>query len=89
MKKSKKWFYMSFVNESAPEGERWVGGSMVLATDLQDAIVEAWKFGVNGGGQVAGVALPEGMQPAAMDAYRLITDADEARNLEFIRIENA
>lgn len=80
----KKWFYLSFVNRDLPEGGRWVGASMVMGTDLEDAIQEAWRFGVNGGGEVASMELPEGTTPREGDAYRLITDPEEARNLQFV-----
>lgn len=82
----KKWFYMSFVDRSRPEGQRWIGASMVLGTDEKDAMEEAWRFGVNGGNEIAIVELPDGMKPKDGDGYRFITDPEEARGLEFVEI---
>ena len=79
----KKWFYMSFVDRSKPKGERWIGALMVLAKDRMDAVDEAHRFGVNGGGEVAIMELADGMIPRPSDTYRFITDPDEAKGLVF------
>jgi hypothetical protein len=46
---NKSWFYMSFADEDSGEN---LGATVVEAYNLHDATPEAWRRGVNPGGQV-------------------------------------
>lgn len=50
-------FWLSFCDESAPEGEQFKGAALVEADDLKGAVGRAWATGCNPGGQVMSVEL--------------------------------
>lgn len=53
-------FWLSFVDEEKPAGQRFQGVVMTKAKDFMSAVQKAWKLGVNPGGQVAGGEFPAG-----------------------------
>ena len=54
------YWWLSFVDPERPEGKRFLGGTIVAARDEKGAIEEAWRRGVNPGGEVMIVAIPAG-----------------------------
>lgn len=46
------WFYMSFADPTRPEGQQWLGGLFLEASDQKDATRRAWAIGENPGGQI-------------------------------------
>lgn len=69
-----KTFYMSFVDHSRPEGERWLGACLVQAESVGDATHKAWEAGCNPGGEILFVE-PE-REPDIKWFYRLLTKDD-------------
>lgn len=53
------YFWLSFVNGSFPEGERFRGVAIIAAPDMESACKEAWRLGCNPGGEVAGFSMTE------------------------------
>src|SRR3954463_3382195 len=46
------YFWLSFSDPDAPAGHRWLGGTLVTGCDIEQAIENAWRLGVNPGGAV-------------------------------------
>lgn len=49
---TESWWWLSFVD---PGANRFLGGALIRADDMQEAINEAWIRGINPGGEVRGV----------------------------------
>lgn len=47
------YYWLSFVDNSQAEGERFVGGCLVEADDPSEALQESWRYRCNPGGEVA------------------------------------
>jgi hypothetical protein len=47
------YYWLSFVDDDRPKGNRFLGGCLVQARSPQDAILEAWQQHCNPGGEVA------------------------------------
>lgn len=58
------WYWLSFVDPDGPEGDRFLGVSIVEAENGQEAVAAAWRLGCNPGGEVA-------MLPYAADGFQL------------------
>ena len=55
-------FWLSFCDENKPEGEQFLGVCIVespAALDIGGAVAEAWRLGINPGGQVMSFEIPE------------------------------
>jgi hypothetical protein len=52
-----KWF-LSFCDEEKPEGERFVGASVVEADSVEEATREAWRKGCNPGVDMLAIEFP-------------------------------
>jgi hypothetical protein len=76
----KEIWYLSFVDEDRPVGKRWMGGCYVLASNMQEAVSEAWRCGCNPGGQVGAfqLNLDRTCRPEYMNRLLNKTEVDEA-----------
>lgn len=52
-----KFFYLSFCDPTLPEGQRFIGATMVKATDERDAVSKTHRLGINPGGEIALIEL--------------------------------
>ncbi len=64
------WFYLSFVKET------FVGGCIVRAEEMLDAVSVAHELGINPGGEVMGMPIPEGFLPGPEFRERLLSKSD-------------
>ena len=72
------YWRLSFVDPSAPAGHRWLGGTLVTGRDIEQAVENAWRLGVNPGGAVLGGPVLADDVPGLIRHYgRLVTDEDE------------
>ena len=53
------FFWLSFVDRARPVGERFLGSTVVKATDMVGAVGVAWRLGLNPGGDVQGHAIAD------------------------------
>jgi hypothetical protein len=51
------YYWLSFVDDARPEGDRFLGGCLVEASSSEEAVVEAWQQQCNPGGEVAMVEI--------------------------------
>lgn len=75
------WWYLSFVDDSRPKGDQFVGGIFVKAYGFGTAVRKTHKLGINPGGEIQGVPAPPGMPaPPWNYRHRLLTrkEIDEA-----------
>jgi len=77
----KRWWYLSFVDDDRPKGDRFVGACWVKAGGPTLAIQSAHVYGINPGGQVAFVQLPFLTDPPHGSSYTLHRDKDEIERL--------
>ena len=66
-----KWFWLSFA-----DADRFLGAVLVPAHSFVEAIKVSWILGLNPGGDVLPVEAPDGFQPRAGWAERLLSRAD-------------
>jgi hypothetical protein len=52
------WWWLSFVDPERPRGQRFLGGALVEAYTIGDAIRACWQMGINPGGEVMSFAVP-------------------------------
>lgn len=76
-----KLFWLSFCDVTRPEGQRFVGVSVVEGKDFLDACKAAHRLGCNPGGEISGGALPDESVKivAATDRNRLLVHAEAMR----------
>lgn len=74
------WFYLSFVDPSRPKGDKFIGGCYVQAVGEIFAVSEAWRLGINPGGEVGILLVPPEHVPPPEFRERLLT-REEVRNL--------
>jgi hypothetical protein len=70
------WFYISFADSSRPKGTQFMGAVIVRGADIEEAAREAWRLGINPGGEALGVPLPEGQEPPQKFRERLLQPSD-------------
>jgi len=69
-------YYLSFVDENKPEGERWIGGCYCYGPD---PVANAWEAGCNPGGEVMIVGPIEGF--SVKDGFmNILLDEDGINN---------
>jgi hypothetical protein len=73
------WFYLSFADSRLPNGEQWLGAAIVQADDVSGAMTEAWRRGINPGGEIVAVEV-EHMPPARF-LNRLMISKAELRDM--------
>ena len=47
------WWWLSFADGEKPKGEQFLGVAVVKAINVTEAIREAWRLGINPGGECA------------------------------------
>jgi hypothetical protein len=52
------FWWLSFCEPTRPRGRKFLGGCIVEAEDMAEAIAEAWRHGCNPGGEVMGHEIP-------------------------------
>lgn len=52
------WFYISFCDPDRPKGTQFLGAVIVRADDMASATREAWRLGINPGGEALGFSIP-------------------------------
>jgi hypothetical protein len=70
-----RWWWLSFVDTDAPadgRGDRWLGGCYVEARGVVSAAKRAWDLGINPGGEVAAIPVPEDRSPPVDQRNRLL-----------------
>ena len=70
---SSELWWLSFVDAGRPEGDRFLGGCIVPATEFEDALQKAWRLGCNPGGQCKGARIPAHPVPSARWVGRLLS----------------
>lgn len=71
-----RWWWVSFIDEKAPPGERLLGVAIVEAPGLVEAMQACWDHGCNPGGDIFGCPLKEGVQIDPKWTYTLLSPAD-------------
>jgi hypothetical protein len=74
--------YMSFCDTRLPEGTQFLGAIVLNANDVEEGATRAHKLGINPGGQVMGILVPEDKFIPEEFCNRLLTK-EEAINLPF------
>ena len=54
-----RW-WLSFADPTLPKGQQFLGACIVRGTDVAEAAMDAHLRGCNPGGEVRGVAIPDG-----------------------------
>jgi hypothetical protein len=72
------YFWLSFVDDTRPKGEQFLGGCAVEADSVEQAIRRAWALGINPGGEVAAVQVPKHLEKnlTRYGLDRLLTKAE-------------
>jgi len=71
-----RWWWLSFADERRPEGQQFLGACMVQAWGMGTAVAEAHRRKLNPGGEVIGLAIPDGApEPLPEWTNRLLTRA--------------
>jgi hypothetical protein len=52
------FWWLSFCDPIRPRGRQFLGGCIVEAGDMAEAIAEAWRHGCNPGGEAVGHEVP-------------------------------
>jgi hypothetical protein len=47
------YYWLSFCDANRPEGERFIGGCLVEADGVGEAVEESWRWRCNPGGEIA------------------------------------
>ena len=55
--------WLSFVHNRRPQGQRFLGATIVVAADVKDAVQEARRLGINPGGEVSLIEFPAAVPP--------------------------
>lgn len=76
------WWWLSFADPKKPDGNQFLGVACVEAFDFISACVEAWRLGINPGGEVAGCPLPEPPEEALRNQ---LASESELAELGYIR----
>lgn len=77
------FWWLSFVDPFGPEGDRFLGVVVTEAACFENAVRGAWSKGINPGGEVLGLPLPDEQAVVVPPEYRerLLCRADaEALN---------
>lgn len=85
------YYWLSFVDDALPKGQRFLGGCLVQAGSATAALIKAHAMKINPGGEVAIVEITDRYEPnvarfqlnhlysraeiEAMDEYRTLDDA--------------
>lgn len=72
----KAWWWLSFADGTLPEGSQFLGAAFVQGYTMIDAVQEAWRLGVNPGGEVVSQMFPADNPPAEHLRNRLLSKAE-------------
>lgn len=75
--------YMSFCDTKLPHGQQFLGALVLYATNVGDGATKAAELGLNPGGEVLGILIPENKYVHDNFCYRIL-QKEEARNLPFL-----
>lgn len=77
-----KWFYMSFVDNDRPKGDKFIGAIVAGGASFEDSLKETWIRKINPGGEIAFVEIPNDIMDKILpdDKFRLLSKS-EAENL--------
>jgi hypothetical protein len=72
------WWWMSFVDPHGTPGERFLGGLLIEADDIEQAIKQSWRRKLNPGGEIAFFEVPIEYEYRidASITYRLLSRAE-------------
>lgn len=74
------WWWLSFVDGNRPAGQKFLGVCIVSARTFVEAVLITHSLGINPGGEVQGMQLPNPIPPCApsLDGYtdRLLSLSD-------------
>jgi len=73
------YFWLSFCDPDRPKGTQFLGALVAEGDDFIEAVRESHLRGVNPGGEVLSVELPETVEVEAHRLWHLMA-AEEARN---------
>lgn len=71
-----KFWWLSFADTQRPVGEQFIGGAIVRATHLMEAVQAAHYLGISPGGKVIGSAIPSNYHVPPQFVERLL-NSDE------------
>ena len=74
------WVWCSFCDPKKPEGFQFLGAAIVRGDNVAEGAQEAWRLGINPGGEVLGIPLPQFIEVAPEYRERLLDDL-EAKEL--------
>jgi hypothetical protein len=72
------WWWLSFVDDSRPVGDRFVGACWLQGPSIQTVLTQSHLLGINPGGSVQFVQCPEDFQVPERWSYRLLNRAQIA-----------
>jgi hypothetical protein len=75
------WWWLSFVDEDRPEGDRNLGVAIVRGYDVVNAARNAWDKGINPGGEIAGTQIPDIVMAHPAYPRNVLIPTEEARKL--------
>ena len=70
------YWWLSFVDNRRPQGQRFLGATIVVAADVKDAVQEARRLGINPGGEVSLIEFPAAVPPNPNWVNRLVSRAE-------------
>lgn len=71
-------WWLSFIDEDRPEGERFLGAIVVRAKSMPEAVEVTHALGINPGGLVGGLTWANESEPPESYHDRLLSSADIA-----------
>lgn len=71
-----QWWYLSFTDDTRPEGDQFIGGLLLKAHGMISAVQYSHLLGLNPGGAVTGLAFPYEDDEADPWACRLLTRSE-------------
>ena len=70
-------YWLSFVDNDRPVGQRFLGATIMEASSGEAAIEKAWLLGINPGGEVAFAPFDEGAELPDQSWVNRLVGADE------------
>jgi hypothetical protein len=67
-----QWFWLSFADPNKPPGSQFLGVAIVQGGGMGEAIQNAWTMGINPGGEVQAIPIPEEHVPDEQYRRRLM-----------------
>lgn len=83
------YYWLSFVDDARPKGQRFLGGCLVEATSGSKAVMEAWKQKCNPGGEVAIVKITSKANVAKFQLNHLYSRAEMVASGEYRSLDDA